>query len=216
MIIKRSRPAWALTRTLSAAALGVGLTTGVTATALAFHRDSAVQKPLRGLITAVGSSTLQLQTANGTVSVPLVKGTTHVVRSVMGSTADVTTGKHVDLHLVKGTHTVDAIHIEQDKPAHYSPGDPHTAQERRSFRATPGRERCDTAADVRPGRFPSTVESSPCDSAPDRPVSFTLGPNVHVNETLTGSLADLGVGETVQIFLAKSGSVARSIIITNA
>ena len=215
MIIKSSHPAWALTRTLSAAALGVGLTTGVTATALAFHQDSAVQKPLRGLITAVGSSTLQLQTATGTVSVPLVKGTTHVVRSVMGSTADVTTGKHVDLHVVKGTHTVDAIHIEQDKPATTHPVI-HTLP-KSGDRSAPHRDANGVTPQPMSGQVISlnggilTLRFGTGSTG-----SFTLGPNVHVNETLTGSLADLGVGETVQIFLVKSGSVARSIIITNA
>jgi hypothetical protein len=46
--------------------------------------------------------------------------------------------------------------------------------------------------------------------------TFPLGPNVNINEVLSGSLADLGVGETVQVFLGKPGSVARTVVIINA
>jgi hypothetical protein len=215
VIINCSRPTWALTRVLSISALGVALAAGASGTALAFHRDSTAPKPLRGLITAVGNNALQLQTANGTVSVPIVKGTTHVVRSVMGSTADVTVGKHVDLHVLKGTRTVDAIHIDQDKPAPIHPVI-HTPP-KTGDRSAPHRDASGATRQPMSGQVVSlnggtlTLRFGNGSTG-----AFTLGSNVHVNEALTGSLADLGVGETVQIFLGKSGSIARSIIITNA
>jgi hypothetical protein len=215
VIFKRNRPAWALARTLSFASLGVTLTVGASATAFASNRGATAQKTLRGLITAVGNNGLQLQTATGTVNVALAKGTTHVVRFVMGSTADVTPGKRVDLHVVKGTRTVDAIHIEQNRPA------PIHAVARATFksgdRSVPHRD----ANGVSPQPMSGQVISINAGTLTLRfgngsTGTFTLGSNVNVNEALTGSLADLGVGEAVQIFLGRTGSVARSIIITNA
>lgn len=189
------------------------LTTGTSAAALAAHRDRPAPKPLRGLITAVGTNGLQLQTASGTVNVSFVRGTTQVVRFVMGSTADVTAGKRVDLHVVKGSRTVDAIHVEQNRPAPLHP----TGVRVPSRSGAPHRDVNDVSAQPLSGQVVSLSGGTlTLRFGNGSTGTFTLGSNVNVNEVLTGSLADLGVGETVQIFLAKSGNVARSIIITNA
>jgi hypothetical protein len=201
---------------LSLAALGVALTSGAASTAFAFHRESARSSPLRGLITAVGNTGMQLQTTNGTVSVEIAKGTTHVVRYVMGSTADVTPGKRVDLHLVRGTRTVDAIHVEQNNPAPAHRVAAHTTP-RNVERSLPRRDTSDTAPQFLSGQVVSlsggtiTVRYGNGSTG-----SFPLGSNVNVNEALSGSLADLGVGETVQVALAKPGNVAKNVIIINA
>lgn len=216
MDVNRKRPGLALSRGLSVAALSAVLACGATATALASRREAPVPIPLRGLITAVGTNELQLQTSNGTVEVALNKQTTHIVRSVMGSTADITAGKRVDLHVIRGTHTVDSVHIEQNQPA--------------AIHRVPVRTPAKT------GDHPAPLH----DSAGNGPQgmsfqvvslnggtltvrygngttgTFILGPNVKVNEALSGTLEDLGVGETVQVFLGKPGTVARSIVIINA
>jgi hypothetical protein len=216
VIFRRNRAAWAFSRTFSFAALGAVLAAGTSATALASHRDATVQKPLRGLVTAVGNTGLQLQTSTGTVSVTFSKGTTQVVRFVMGSTADVTAGKRVDLHVVRGTRTVDVIHVEQNKPAPSRPVVVHVLP-KSSDRTAPRRDVNVVVPQPLSGQVVSlnggtlTLRFGNGSTG-----TFTLASNVNVNEALTGSLADLGVGETVQIFFGKSGNVARSIIITNA
>ena len=212
MIFKRSRPARALTRTVSCGTLSIVLIGGSGAAALAAHRDLTVQKPLRGLVTAVGTNGLQLQTASGSVNVAFARGTTQVVRFVMGSTADVTAGKRVDLHVVKGTRTIDAVHVEQNKPTQSHPVahiTPRTGAPRRDGNELSPQPLSGQVVSLSGGILTLRFANGSTGA-------FFLGPNVHVNEALTGSLADLGVGETVQIFLTRSGSMARSIIITNA
>jgi hypothetical protein len=210
------RPGRGMALRLSIVGLGVAMASGASATAFAFHRETTASAPLRGLITAVGNTGMQLQTTNGTVSVGLVKGTTHVVRYVMGSTADVTPGKRVDLHLVKGTRMVDAIYVEQNNPAPARRTVVRTTP-RSGDRSLPHRDANDTASQFLSGQVVSlsggtiTVRYGNGSAG-----TFPLGSNVIVNEALSGSLADLGVGETVQVFLGKSGSVAKTIIIINA
>jgi hypothetical protein len=212
----RNRTGRALARRLSLAALGVALASGAPTMALANHREPAVPAPLRGLVTAVGNNWLQLQTSSGTVKVAVAKGITHVVRSVMGSTADVTAGKRVDLHLAKGTRSVDAIRIEQNKPAPVHRVVVHIPS-KSGDRPLPHRDANGTAPQLLSGQVVSlnggtlTVRYGNGSTG-----SFTLGPNVNVNEALSGSLADLGVGETVQVFLGKPGSAARTVNIINA
>ena len=134
----------------------------------------------------------------------------------MGSTADVTPGKRVDLHLVKGTRTVDAIHVEQNKPAPVHRVVVRTTP-RNVDRSLPHRDASDTSPQFLSGQVVSlsggtiTVRYGNGSTG-----SFPLGSNVNVNEALSGSLADLGVGETVQVFLGKPGGVAKTIIIINA
>ncbi len=216
MIIKRSRPGRGPTRTFTFGVLGMILAAATSSDALAAHRDLLPQKPLRGLITAVGTNGLQLQTASGTVNISFARGTTQVVRFVMGSTADVTAGKRVDLHVVKGSRTVDAIHVEQSKPAPLHPVAAHLPP-KSGDRPVPHRDVNDVSPQPLSGQVVSlnggilTLRFGNGSTG-----TFTLGSNVNVNEALTGSLAELGVGETVQIFLTKAGNVARSIIITNA
>ena len=216
MHLDRSHPRRALARTISVAALSILAASTACTAAFAYYRDQAMSTPLRGLIIAVGSSVMQIQTSSGSVNVGLTKGVTHVVRSVMASTGDVTVGKRVDLHVVKGTRTVDAIQIEQNGSAPVHRSGVHTTpkDEDRPIRHRAGNG---AAASSLSGSVVSfnggtlTVRYGNGSTG-----TFSLAPNVHVNEALSGSLADLGVGETVQVFLGKPGNVARSIVIINA
>lgn len=219
MHFDRIRPGWSLTRRLSLAALAAGLAAGSSITALASHREAPIQ--IRGLITVVGNNGLQLQTSSGTVNVTLVKGITHVLRSVMGSTGDVTPGKRVELHLVKGTRTVDAIHVQENKPAPvrrtpvHSPSF-HTSP-KSGDRSLPHGDANGIMPQLLSGQVVTLIGGTlTLKYGNGSTGSFALGPNVNVNEALSGSLADLGVGETVRVFLGKSGSMARTIIIINA
>lgn len=216
MHFDHSRPRRALSRKVSFAALAVMAAASTSTVAFADYYDLTMSAPLRGMILAVGSSTMQIQTSSGTMNIGLTRGVTHVVRSVMASTGDVTVGKRVDLHLVKGTRTVDAIWVEQNKPAPVHRVEVHTWT--KGGTGSPRhRDASGAAAQPLSGQVASlsggtlTLRYRNGSTA-----SFTLTPNVHVNEALSGSLADLGVGETVQVSLGKSGNVARSIVIINA
>ena len=195
------------------AVLGMAVASGVGTTALAAHREFAPPVDLHGLITSLGTDSLQLQTSSGTVTVGLNRVVTHVVRSVLGSTADITAGKRVDLHVVHGTRTVDAVRIEQNRPAPVLV----RAAPKGGDRWSSGREPAANSAGYQALQVVSlngtalTVRSGNGATA-----TFTLGPNVRVNENLNGSLADLGVGEMVQIVIGKPGSTARSITILTA
>lgn len=204
-----------LGKLLSASALSIALVAGGAVTALAQHRDPLASAPIRGLITVLNGTNLELQTANGDVAVALVKGSTHVVRSVVASTADLTAGKQVDLHLVRGTHTVDAIRIEANRaaPAHRPPTHvPPTGTDRVP---TP---RDLTGATPRPSGQVVSLSGSTLTIryGNGSTAAFTLGSKVTVNEALAGTLADLGVGETVQVVLGKPGNIARFITIISA
>jgi hypothetical protein len=211
-----SRPRRALSRKISFVALGVMAASSTSTVAFADYHDLAMSAPLRGLVLGVGSSTMQIQTSSGTVNVGLMKGVTHVVRSVMASTGDVTVGKRVDLHLVKGTRTVDAIWVEQNKPApvhrvevHASLKGGTSSLHHRDAGGTGTQSLSGQVASLSGGTLTLRYRNGST-------ASFTLAPNVHVNEALLGSLADLGIGETVQVFLGRPGNVARSIVIINA
>jgi hypothetical protein len=159
---------------------------------------------------------MQIQTSGGTVNVGLSRGVTHVVRSVMASTRDVTSGKRVDLHLVKGTRTVDAVWVEQNKSAPAHRIAVHTSP-RDGDRSVPHRDQSVATTPARSGQVVTlSGDTLTLRYGNGSTGTFTLAPNVHVNEALSGSLADLGVGETVQVFLGKTGNVASGIVIINA
>jgi hypothetical protein len=150
------------------------------------------------------------------VNIGLTRGVTHVVRSVMASTGDVSVGKRVDLHLVKGSRMVDAIWVEQNKPAPVHRVDVHNPP-KSGTHALPHRDASGTAVQPLSGQVASLSGGTLTLRYRNGTTgSFTLASNVRVNEALSGSLADLGVGETVQVFLGKPGNVARSIVIINA
>ena len=195
------------------AMLGVVVTSGAAGTALAAHRESASPVTLRGLITTLGTDTLQVQTSNGTVTVGLNRAITHVMRSVVGSTADITSGKRVDLHVVRGTRTIDVVRIEQYRPASV----PVRGTLKVGDRSSEGREPLVNTSALQALQVVSLNGTTlTVRNANGATVTFTLGPNVRVNETLNGSLADLGVGEMVQIVIGKPNTVAHSITILTA
>ncbi|HEX6506781.1 MAG TPA: hypothetical protein VF221_04035 [Chloroflexota bacterium] len=182
----------------------------------ALAHEGPDRQVIQGLIIASGDNVLQVQTMMGAVTVPLAR-TTHVVRLVAGSSADVTPGKRVKLHL-RGPHTVDALSILQPKPAPTRRPDISTPTKTgsRDTHTTRPTQKAPIAI-VPSGQVVSLNGNTltlHCDSGQTR--TYTLTPNVSVTKALTGSLNDLAVGEIVQVLIPRPGAPAASVTIINA
>jgi hypothetical protein len=79
------------------------------------HPAHADQPPIQGIVMGTSKQSVQVQTQSGGVSVPLATGT-QVIRVVTGSTADLTMGAIVDVRVMPGTNTAQAITISIANP----------------------------------------------------------------------------------------------------
>ncbi len=207
----REQCARLLARKSSVGLLSASVMLGAFSPAIANHQMKHHSMVVQGMVTSVNSTSLQVQTSAGMVTVGLVKGVTRVVRLVTGSTGDVTPGRHVNLHLVRGTRSADVIRIDQ-----YAVSSHHSTTGPRHVGA--------------PSSTPHGLQSPPPSGdvasfngntltlhyANGSTGAYTVTSNVNVIEALSGSFNDLGMGETVQVFFKSAGGPASKIIITNA
>lgn len=218
----------------AAVSLGLGLAAVGASAQTANHGFSA----LKGTIQSVGSSSFQLQTSTGTVTVAF-DSKTHVEKIVAGTTADLTAKTRVTLKLQTGTTTVTAIQIEPafTKPASGTNGTPktHTGKPKTGTGTT-------TAHMPRPhptktGTTGGTTTKKPVTSAArsfaegtvsslsgntltltgrgGTSVKYTLASSVKITKEVAGTTAELAANETVQVF-APAGGAAREITIIAA
>lgn len=174
---------------------------------------------VQGTVTALDSGSLQLQTVTGSVTVNLTDQT-RVLRLVHGSTADLHTNQHIELHFVSGSTVVDAIQIDAavltkdapdrkptgprpPEPKHISPHPPstHTPSAHPAF---PTKE----AGDI-------TVVGSNTISVRaghGKPMTFNLSASVSVTKLMNGTLGDLGIGETVRVLRGHTGASLVTIV----
>jgi hypothetical protein len=179
------------------------------------HGRPGQMPPIQGTVTQAGNGKLQISTASGAVTVAL-RSTTHVVRVVSGSTADLHPYQEVDLHVVPGTSTVDTIRIEGavKPPKHHDfevqPAMTQRDGTARHARGTPG---------LPPNHVEGQVISANSTSITIRTrwsrATYTISNSVTVTKLITGSLNDLAPGEMVQVFRGRDGS-ALAITIMSA
>jgi len=204
---------------VTGALLSIGLigSTGFAAAKTAGHHGHFA--PLKGVVTAVSTNTLQLQTPSGAKSVGLTSAT-RIVRIVSGTSGDLIPNARVDLHLVKGTTTINAVQIDavthtkvhtKTMPATHTKkgtGAPHTAK---------GTARTARGDHAHSGGQISAVNGNNV-TIRDREgqtKTYTLANNTTITKTMSGAASDLSVGETVQAFV-NSNNAAIAVTILNA
>lgn len=175
-----------------------------------------------GTVTNVGSGTLSVQTANGTVTVTFTS-TTHVTRFVAGTTADLTNA-HVNLHFAKGTTTVDAINIHPapkapnpnkptpsaTKPAPVHKG-PHHPTVTLTGTPTPKHPRQHVIHDgIVTGTTSTTITIR---GHGDRTATYTLATNVSITKQVAGTTNDLKAGQTISAHGPANGPAHEIVIL---
>jgi hypothetical protein len=189
--------------------------------------------PIQGMLTAVDAGSLQVQTQTGSVTVPTT-GSTHVVRIVSGSLADLHVNQQVDVHLIQGTKTIDRIQIDGSK--WYKLNHPHaddadspdaavwaymrTAPKPRSMspHSTP-------RATLHPAAPPSNYVSGQVVSIGRNSITlagwngkqttYTLNGSLVVTKIMNGTQGDLLFGETVRVTRDQNGN-AKCVVILSA
>jgi len=175
------------------------------------------------MVTLAGNGKLQISTNNGPVSVSLT-ATTHVVRVVSGSTADLHPNQIVSVHIVPGTTSVDTIRIlGMARAPGKSPGGPPRHRDFNPQQDFLQDEVSGKHAHGIPGSAPNhadgQVVSATTTSITLRTrtgkTTYSISGSVTVTKLITGSANDLAAGEMVQVVRGRDGS-ALSIIIMSA
>jgi hypothetical protein len=176
--------------------------------------------PIQGTLIRVDNQSLQIQTATSGLTLSLT-GSTHIVRVVSGSLVDVWSNEHVDLHMVKGTSTVDTIRVDAAKGM---------SGHRELLSIAPSTlEFSIVSMNALPAIHPGTLPSHTVSAASGqlsgvvlavskasitlrdlkgKTVSFGLSDSVTVTKLLDGTAADLATGEKVLIFKGRHGNCA--------
>ena len=204
---------------VTGALLSIGLigSTGLAAAQTASHHGHFA--PLKGVVTAVSTNTLQLQTPSGAKSVGLTSAT-RIVRIVSGTSGDLIPNARVDLHLVKGTTTINAVQIDavthtkvHTKTVHAThtkkgTGAPHTAK---------GTARTARGDHAHAGGQISAVNGNNVmiRDREGQTKTYTLANNTNITKMMSGAVSDLSVGETVQASV-NSNNAAMTVTILNA
>jgi hypothetical protein len=176
----------------------------------------------------VSSSTLQVKTTTGSVTVNLA-ATTHVVKVTGGSRADLTPNARVELQLAKGTTTVNAVQIDLvtktksttktgtgTKPTRTKPttgARPTGTKPTHTWTGTHP-----AGANTHAGGLIMSVSGNSITIRTQRgqTATFTLGSNVTITKESSGKLSDLAVGQTVQVFVGRTANTAAAVTILNA
>jgi hypothetical protein len=169
--------------------------------------------PVQGTVSALSSGSMQVKTASGNVTVSLTTATrVSVVNKV--TTSALTQNARVELHLVSGTTTVDAVSIEPSGTTRPT-SRPTTRPTTHPTRPTRTGTRAPHARTRVGGQFVGISGNSITIRTPQgQTASYTLAPNASVTQTVKGQLTDLKIGKTVRVF-ARSG-VALAITILNS
>jgi hypothetical protein len=165
-----------------------------------------------GKITQVSSSSLQVQTAAGSVTEQLTSST-RVVKETHGTRADLTPGTFVSVTLAPGTKTITAIHVRSKvgTSRHLGTG---THSPRGHAAGTTSKPK--TGLHQR-GQIVSVANGQL--SLKDRKgqiTTYTLSQNVSVTKTVPGQLSDLAIGETVRIAARTGSTTALAVTIVGA
>lgn len=196
---------------------------GLTATvvpALAHGRVDREPRGVSGVVTSVDGQNLLVQTRTGSVAVTLTSST-HVIRRVSGSAADLSRGEVIDLQVARGQTSVTTIHI-------YAPGATLPAQNpthpTRPTRPThsPHPPRTDRTTMATPERGPAQIVALTGTTitvryGDGRSATYTLAGNLTVVKDMVGQLTDVAVGQTVSVrFKNGTSTVAAWITIVRS
>ena len=176
------------------------------------HGKLSHHAPLKGVITAISASSLQLQTQSGAVTVAITDGV-QVTRLLTGSMADVAAGVYVDLRIAKGTTTVNAVRVSLvPRPVQgHRPAGPH-----RTTTKAPGHAHAAHPAKPSSGQVMAVTPTSiTVKDNEGQTATYTLAANVTVTKLVSGHVTDLQVGQAVEVGLGRAGS-ARTIEILNS
>lgn len=178
--------------------------------------------PIQGTVTSLSGNALQVQTQTGNVSVPLTS-TTHVIRQVTGSAADLTDKAHVDLELAKDTTTVTAILIDDTVHPHHSQP---TSKPRPSGKPAPHDRSVHTGTGTpravphgAPNHVSGQIVSVKGNTITVRAqhgqsAAYTLGSSVTITKLMNGTTTDLAIRETVRVFQGRGGTDTTILILS--
>lgn len=193
-------------RTLICAMAALSLGVAVSATAIPTFA-AGKGHGLTGKITKVTSTSLQVQTTSGSVTEQL-NSSTRIVKEVKGSLSDLTPGAYARVTLASGTTTVTAIHLEAKAGTH--PARSHTGSAgSTTSKPKTGLHRGGQIVSVANGQL--TLRTRQGQTA-----SYKLGATVSVTKTVSGTLSDLAVGETVQVHVRTGSTTAAAVVIESA
>lgn len=178
--------------------------------------------PVRGLVTAVSSTSLHVQTATGSVTVGLAASTT-VTRRVAGSTADLSRGQQIDAQLTSpGGTVIKSIHIELPPPRTNSSKRAvgHLSRNRTRlvhlFSASGTSKNSGPSTGVS-GQIVSLGSSTITIRSPHgNTASYQLASNLSVSKTMLGRAGDLAFGETVFAWVNRTSGVASTVTILSS
>lgn len=198
------------------------------------HDKHGEPAPIQGMLTAVYTGSLQVQTQTGSVTISTT-GSTHVVRIVSGSLADLHVNQHVEGHLMPGTKTLDGIQIDGSK--WFKPNHPHVeedttapdaavwASERMAQKPKSMTQHSNPRASQHPAGPPSNYVSGQVVSIGKQSVtlagwnarqtSYALNGSLRVTKIMNGTPGDLLFGETVRVTRDSNGN-AKCVVILSA
>lgn len=172
-----------------------------------------------GKITQLNGTSLQVQTASGTVTEQLTT-TTVVFKETKGTVADLTPGAFASVTLASGTTTVTAVHVES-RNAGSSTRPVKTGQKGTKTGTAPKTKPAGTTTRIhtgmhRGGQIVGVANGQLTLRDRQGQTTYTLGQNVTVTKTVRGQLSDLAVGETVRVAARPGATTAFAVTIESA
>jgi hypothetical protein len=185
---------------------------------------------LAGKITQVSATSVTIQTSTGTVTEGL-NSSTVVTKTATGSLSDLTKGTFVSVTLASGTTTVTAVHVAgkvgatTHVPKAGTPPASGTAGTRRTHtpRSTSGSTTSKPTTTTNPkahlfagGQVVSATGGKLVLQAWNgQQTTYTLGQNVTITKTVSGTLSDLHQGETVRLEVHRGSTTASEVAIVS-
>ncbi|MGI8968142.1 MAG: hypothetical protein ACR2GA_03450 [Chloroflexota bacterium] len=192
-------------------AIGMG-TTNIQAQSATAPRVHTHQAPVRGVLTATSNQTLHVQTQSGNVSIPY-STSTHVLRMVTGSTADLVVGAHVDIHVATGTTTAQAFTVSPAHAAHTTHVSHHAVGTAKpTHHAWTGSKSLKHS--TQPARHGGVIVAVSANTVTigekhgGTTTTYTLSSSVTVSKVMNGTVSDLAAGQTVLVFRNSTGAAA--------
>lgn len=188
---------------------------------------------IQGMLINVNTGNLQIQTQTASLTIPTTPST-HVVRMVSGSLADLHVNQHVDAHLAQSTKTIDRIQIEASKwyrnnPLHFDgTGSPDTrvwaytnptgvdnAMPRHSDLKTTRQAPSEHPSSYVSGQVVSIGKHSvTLSGSKSKQMTYSFSGSLVVTKILNGTPGDLSFGETLRVTRDHNGNAVCVVILS--